>query len=296
MTSPFTRQTTVDAVPGSPGHYRAELTDQWSAPVLPQGGIVTAIGVRAMETELASPAESLRSVTTVFAAQVHPGPVEVAVSVLRRGRTMSQLTATVRNVGEPAGHTSLAVFGATRVGFEFSDLVAPIVPSPSECASFRDAPPSGIVGARPFRSTFWEQVEARPALGHPPWETWEPTSSERASWYRFDDPPTGPDGTLDPLALVSLCDTMPGSVGERMGGRQPVWLGPSADLTVHLFRRARSRWLLGHNRARFAGDGYASLEMALWDPEVGLVAYGTQMMFFSFPDGPPPPERRRPVT
>jgi hypothetical protein len=29
--------------------------------------------------------------------------------------------------------------------------------------------------------------------------------------------------------------------------------------------------------------------MALWDPDpaIGLVAYGTQMMFFSFPDGPP---------
>jgi len=51
---------------------------------------------------------------------------------------------------------------------------------------------------------------------------------------------------------------------------------------------------VGHNRARHAGDGYASVEMELWDPAHGLVAYATQMMFFSFPDGPPAPERLRP--
>ena len=27
------------------------------------------------------------------------------------------------------------------------------------------------------------------------------------------------DGRLDPLAILTLCDTMPGAVGERMGRR-----------------------------------------------------------------------------
>jgi hypothetical protein len=36
--------------------------------------------------------------------------------------------------------------------------------------------------------------------------------------------------------------------------------------------------------------------MELWDPDRGLVAYGTQVMFFSFPGGPPPPEQLRPRT
>lgn len=74
------------------------------------------------------------------------------------------------------------------------------------------------------------------------------------------------------------------------------WLPPSADLTVHVLGEARSEWVLARNRARFAGDGYASAEMELWDPELGLVAYGTQVMFFSFPEGAPPPELLRPRT
>ena len=134
-------------------------------------------------------------------------------------------------------------------------------------------------------ASFWDRVESRVGQGHAPWETWEPTGSDRVYWYRFDEPPVAADGTWDPLALVVLCDTMPGAVGERMGGGQPTWFGPSADLTVHVLGPARSEWLLAHNRAHHAGGGYASVEMTLWDPALGLVAYATQIMFFSFPDG-----------
>ncbi len=104
------------------------------------------------------------------------------------------------------------------------------------------------------------------AIGHAPWERWDPSTSERAYWYRFDDPPLGDDGEWDPLAVVALCDTMPGAVEERMGPDVPMWFGPSVDLTVHVLARASSPWLLAHNRARYAGDGYASAELSMWDP------------------------------
>ena len=60
------------------------------------------------------------------------------------------------------------------------------------------------------------------------------------------------------------------------------WPGYAAQKTFAL-SRATGEWVMARNRARFAGDGYASLEMELWDPEAGLVAYGTQVMLFSFP-------------
>jgi hypothetical protein len=91
-----------------------------------------------------------------------------------------------------------------------------------------------------------------------------------------------------------MCDTMPGAVRERMGSDIPQWMPPSIDLTVHLFASPRSEWILAHNRARHAGAGYASAEMTLWDPEVGLVAYATQVMLLIFPDGPPAPHQIRP--
>lgn len=288
--SRFERQMRLE--PGDDaGRYTVTIDDAWNCPLVPHGGLVTAVAARAMEIELGHPDQSLRSISAVFAAPVRPGPVEIDVRVLRRGRSMSQLRASLRTVGEAAGLEALAVYGAPRPGFEFVDLVMPDAPPPDACPSFRDGPPPP--DDRPHFN-FWDHVEGRAISGHAPWEDWTPTTSEHCSWYRFDEPPFVIGGTLDPLALVTLCDTMPGAVGERMGPIETVWLPPSSDLTVHLFAGARSEWVLARNRARYAGEGYASAEMELWDPEHGLVAYGTQVMFFSFPNGPPPPEQRRP--
>lgn len=289
--SRFAQQLSL-APAGPPGRYRVEVDEVWNCPLVPHGGLVTAIGGRAMGIELDRPEQRLRSIAAVFAGPVRPGPVEIDVDVLRRGRSISQLRATVRNVDADAGLTALGVFGASRTGFEFVDLTMPDAPPTETCPSFRDGRP----GDEELHFNFWDHVEGRAVTGHAPWDDWVPTTSEHVSWYHFDEPPYLPGGTLDPLALVTLCDTMPGAVRERMGPIPRVWLPPSSDLTVHVLAEAESEWLLARNRARFAGDGYASADLELWDPARGLVAYGTQVMLFSFPDGPPPPEQLRPRT
>ena len=288
----FARQLDSVQRTGAPGSYVAELSDIWNCPTVPHGGLVTATALRAIETELDLPEQSLRSATNVFASQVQPGPAEIDVTILRRGRSISQATATVRNPGEEAGHMVVAVYGIDRIGFEFTDVTMPEVPQPAECPSFRDPPPEGF--ERRVHMNFWDQIDGRPALGNAPWDDTVRTSSDCAAWHRFDEPPMLDDGRLDPLALVTLCDTMPGSVGQRMGRIDTPWAPPSCDLTVHLLGDARSEWVLAHNRARRCTDGYASLEIYLWEPSGELVAYGTQMMYMLFPEGPPAAADRRP--
>jgi acyl-CoA thioesterase len=277
---------------GEPGRYAADISEIWNCPIVPHGGLVTALVLRAVEAEVAAPEQTLRTVSTMFAGQVKPGPVEIDVTILRRGRSMSQATATIRNLGANAGHSLIAAFGGERPGFEFTDATMPDVDPPEACPSFREDPPDGFEN-RTFMS-FWEYVEGRPCLGHAPWDDAPRTVSDRAAWYHFDESPMLDDGRLDPLALVTMCDTMPGSIGERMGWVSQQWLPPSVDLTVHLLGDCRSEWMLAHNRARFAGDGYASAEMLIWSPDGQLVAYGTQMMVFAFPDGPIRDDERRP--
>ena len=284
---------------GTPGRYRVDVGAHWRCPIVPQGGVMAALAARAMALELGAPDLALRSLTTVFAAAVPHGPATVDVGVLRRGRSASQLTATLRADGEDAGHTSVAVFGRTRPGFAFTDLARPDVPPPEDCPSFRDPVPEGVEDDG-FEVPFWQQAEGRPALGHAPWDDWMPERSDCAYWYRLDAPPRRPDGTLDPLMLVVLADLMPSAVGERIGpGGPQEWWAPSADLTVHLLAEPRSEWLLAHLSANRAGDGYASVDAALWDPEAGLVARATQVMFFTFPEAPAPeqlvPRDQRPA-
>ena len=270
------------------GRYASDIDPLWNLRPLPQGGLVTAIAVRSMQEQLADPAQRLRTLHTAFAAQVASGPVEVDVEVLRRGRSMSHLRGEVRNEGAARGHLTTAIFGATRAGFDFTDLEPPADrPHPDGCPSFRDPLPEGVEGFEPM--PFWEQViEGRNVTGHPPWEEYVPERAERVSWYRFDDPPRLDDGTIDPLSTIVLVDIMPGAVGEKVGRVDRNWFAPSVDLTVHILGENTSPWLLAHNRARFAGDGYASADMALWDcgadcdEEPRLVAYATQLFLFSF--------------
>jgi acyl-CoA thioesterase len=284
-TSLFSRGTAVE--PAGDGRFVADIGEHWNCPIVPQGGIVAATAGRAMGAALDDPAQKLRSINGVFAGRVGHGPVEIEVEVLRRGRSMSQVRAALRNPGADAGFDVLGVFGTEREGFTFTDATVPdgVVPA-LECPSYRDPPPAGFEENHPWFN-FWEHVEGRPTIGHPPWEDYEPTNSLRAQWYRFDDPPRADDGTWDPLALVALCDTMPGAVSERLGprGQARQWLPPSADLTVHVLGEARADFVLAVNRARHAGDGYASADMELWDVDSGaptLVAYGTQTMLFTF--------------
>ncbi len=230
--------------------------------------------------EVPDPSQLLRTCTTVFAGQVSAGDLEIEVAVLRKGRTATQVCSTVRNEGAAAGATVLAVFGGNRPGPTFVDVEAPKVAPPLECPSYRDPPPPG---AETFGPTpFWQRVEGRAALGHAPWEDFEPETSDVATWLRFDDPPLLSDGSLDPLGVLTLADRMPGSVGEKIGSKGPQWFAPSADLTFHAFAPLRTEWLLAHDRARWAGDGWASGESTLWDEDGQLVGYATQMMLFTY--------------
>ncbi|HET8621820.1 MAG TPA: thioesterase family protein [Acidimicrobiales bacterium] len=282
--------------PERPGRYLVDVDECWNCPTVPQGGVMAAVAAAAMTAELGLTDQHLRTLTTVFAAQLPAGPVAVDVEVLRRGRSMSQMLATARAGGDGVGHTTVAVFGVDQPGFEFTDLRRPNVSSPPFCVSFRDPPPPGVPAGEmgePF--AFWQHVEGRPAMGHAPWDPFVPSSSECAMWYRFDEAPMRPDGTLDPLAVVALSDLMPSSVSQRMGPGQADFYPPSADLTVHVLDEARSPWLLAHLRARRATDGYASVEAALWDEAGTLVAHAAQLMFLRFPGGPPEGDERLPA-
>lgn len=266
--------------PVADGRYRVELDSSWDVVALPQGGVVASLGLRAAAAELGRPELELRTCTTVFAGQVVAGELEVDVRVLRRGRTAAQVLTEVRNRGAGAGATTVAVFGSQRRGPTFVDVSPPKVPPPSECPSFRDPPPPGVPTVEP--RPFWTRVEGRAALGHAPWEDYQPTASDTAAWLRFDDPPRLGDGSLDPLGVLTLADRMPGCVGERIGRQGDPWFAPSADLTVHLFEPLHSEWMLAHDRARWADDGWASAETFLWDEDGTPVGYATQMMLFTY--------------
>ena len=267
------------------GRYSATISPSWSLLVAPQGGVVAAIAARAMEEELGT-GQLLRSFHGVFASPVPVGPVDVEVDIIRSGRSISQVQATVRAPGSASGLTALAAFGHVRSGFGYTELEMPNVPAPDDCPSFRDPPPPESGMADEPRFPFWREVlEGRPALGHTPWDTSPRGAAEVATWFRFEQFPADEQGRFDQLALLAAADMMPSAVFEKVGSVEDGWFAPSVDLTVHFVGVPTGEWILNHNRAHYAGDGYTSAEVALWDPEGAdgptLLAWATQVMFFT---------------
>lgn len=275
----FTEETTVGPVAGREGCYAATLSEAWSGPRAPQGGVVAATTLRAMTAELDHPEHRLRTSTTVFAAMVPQGPVEIDVEVLRRGRSVSQVQGTVRSASETApGHRTLAVFGRERSWFEFTELDVPGVPPPEECAPLPDERPAASI----FDVSFWRRVETANVEFHYPWEpNWEGGSARGVRWIRYHDTPRLADGSVDLLAYLPLVDVIPGAAMQWVGPTQERFFAPTLDLTVHFLDVTDDEWMLQVMRMRRATHGYGSGEMQLWSRDGRLLAHASQTMFFA---------------
>ena len=104
------------------------------------------------------------------------------------------------------GPHCVAVFGADRPGFEFTDVASPDVPPPEECPSLRDPLPEGVEPCGPRRPS-GTRSRAGPRIGHPPWEAYEPVSSERAELVPIRRPAAARRRDARPARARRACAT-----------------------------------------------------------------------------------------
>lgn len=277
-------ETAVVASSERPGRYDATFGADWWGPRAPQGGVVAATTLRAMETALGNPAHRLRTSTTVFARTVPAGRVTIEVDVLRAGRSVSQVQGTVHGHDEAeVGHRTLAVFGRERTGWEhleFTELQMPEVPPPEECDPLPAQRPEPSI----FDVSFWRNLEVGDVDFHYRWQPgWHGGRARGTRWVRYLESPRLGDGSIDPLAYLPLVDVIPGAVSQRVGPSGPMFFAPTLDLTVHFLDRTDDDWMLQVMRMRRATNGYGSGEMELWSRDGRLLAHASQTMLFSAP-------------
>lgn len=275
--------------PRGPGRYACILPRHWDY-LLPSGGALVSLALRAIQAELglrpgvAGEDDGARplSATATFCSPVPAGPIDVEVTVLRRGSLATQARAAVSAHGGPLGFEVLATFGRDREVFDVSLTRAPEVAEP-------DALPVIDPADQSFTPPFIRNYDHRRAIGSAWWRPDEWVKGDRAGyWYRYLRPQRLPDGRLDPLCLPPLIDTMPPAMCAMIGPEALRVLAPSLDLTVHFLADTRSEWLLTHSRCRDARGGYATADIEIWDLDRRLIAYGTQMMILRR-RGPIPP-------
>jgi acyl-CoA thioesterase len=201
-----------------------------------------------------------------YLSAARPGPVSVRTETLRRGRTVSTGTASVRQ-GDEERLRVLATYGDLG-GQDHSDVrtsaTPPQLPPPEKCAGTELAPAEFRA-----RSPLLDRFELRLDPATAGWAAGAPSGRGLIQgWFRL------PDGREpDPLALLLAVDALP-PVSFDLG---IVGWAPTLELTVHVRAWPAPGWLrLTHSTRNFA-HGYLEEDAEVWDSSDRLVAQSRQL-------------------
>lgn len=256
----YDEDTAVEAV--SEGRWAATVTDRWSIAGRPNGGYLLAIAGRAAAAALPHPDPVTTSAH--FLRPPAPGPVELAVEVVRTGRTLS--TAEVRMTQDGA-----EILRALTTFADLADNPGSVTQlgGPPELApmdSLLDPPaelPDGSVAEIVRRFTYGVE----PALVG--WAFGQPTKAGIAQgWLAFAD-----GRPFDSTSLLLVVDAYwPAAFDLGVRG----WV-PTVEMTAHVRARPEPGPLRVHVRSRFLVGRYVEEDAEVWDSADRLVAQGRQL-------------------
>jgi acyl-CoA thioesterase len=269
--------TTVTSDPSRPGRYLANMSSNWNI-LYVFGGMTMATAVSAARAALSQPSFELLSVNATFLAPVQAGPLTLDVTPLRAGKGAEQLSVDLHSGtgNEVSAETKLravCTFAPTRRSdLRFTDLQFPDVPKP-ETLERKKTPPHFVIGRLPYHYS----VEVRTVIGNLPWDTdWQAGAPRWAGWHRLRNNVRLPDGTLDPLVYVPAADMIGPALRQAQGPHAKLTMVISLEISLHVFARTKSEWLLQDAHVSQCGDGYVSGTVNLWDEQGVLVAQALQ--------------------
>lgn len=134
---------------GAAGSFAVELDAGWSSLVGIHGGYLCAIAVNAAAAIV--PNQSVRTSTTSFLRTARIGAARVEVRELRRGRTVSTVTAELIQDDHIVTSSRLTLMGE-RHGPEWGNDVTVDLPPVGDCVEFE--PPEGLVNFERFELRF----------------------------------------------------------------------------------------------------------------------------------------------
>jgi acyl-CoA thioesterase len=245
------------------GRFAATMSKRWWVERGPNGGYVAAVTLRAIQAVVGLE-RAPRSLTVHFPRAPEAGPVELAVSVERQGRTATFVSARLAQAGELCA-IALAVLGEDWDMPGYSEIEMPAVEEPDELY----APNPDDVDGMP---AMFQNYSMRPALGERAFSGGSPYSG---AWLRTREP-----RLLDaPLATAMLDAWFPAPF-VRLKAPAPA---PTIDYTVH-FRSplppadatAESPYLATF-RSGLARHGYFEEDGALWSADGILLAQSRQL-------------------
>jgi len=247
--------------------FRGTVSPRWFVGRGPNGGLLAAQAVRAMQNLVADPGRVPLSLTVHFLRAPAAGTIEIAGAVERTGRS----TTTVSLRIEQEGRTVALALGVLAV---WRDSVRDHL----SLAPPRIAPPGDLEPVSPELlgelPAFIQNYEWR-------WAVPEAAAGEArvGGWIRTRD-----DRPIDHISVAAFADAFPPAVFTLLGGLPAS--APTIDLTIH-FRAplGGSGWVLGSFRSGRVAGGYFEEDGELWGEDGTLLAQSRQLAILREPEG-----------
>jgi hypothetical protein len=248
------------------GRYAGRVNDRWNVGDKPNGGYLLALALQAAAREL--PHQDPVTATAHYLRAARVGDVEIAVEVVRAGRSVSTAMIAMSQAGREVVR-SLATFG--------------LLASSSDPVRYLASPPrlpeQGIPARADLPGRMHVELVNRFEYAMDPatvgWAFGQPTGEARmAGRLRFAD---GRD--VDSLALAVVVDAFPPAVF-NLGAAG--WT-PTVELTLHVRQRPVAGWLQMSVATRFVSGRYLEEDVEVWDAADRLVAQGRQLALLSSP-------------
>ncbi|MGH2906621.1 MAG: acyl-CoA thioesterase [Solirubrobacterales bacterium] len=272
------------AVKGGDRRYTAQVHPSWDGPLTTHGGLLAAIGLRAIDREINEAGKKqARAISCQYLRPPQHGEVEIDVDPLRVGRRFSSARATISQGGRPciavlATHSVRDLPEVTRWQASMPDVVA----APDRDAQrVRSADFSnsgeGWLAMPDEAPSFFHRLLIAPRFGGAPFmgPPADPAvGTENGGWVTLPDP-----RPIDPEFLVFMVDAFWPSVLQPL--REPA-MAPTLDLTIHLRSVLPREGLtdqpvLIHNTSSAVLDGISDSDSRIYAIDGTLLAQGRQL-------------------
>lgn len=254
--------------PVGENRWSARFAEGWDILENTNGGYMMAIASRA--SAAAADDRVPVSVTGHFTRPGHTGPAEVTTEVVRSGRRLSVVRATVTQEGKTVLET-LGTFAEPPDAMPeimLSDATPASLPPPDECMRAEPAADA------PFPPPFMGQVDVRVDPGLARLFEGRPQGQAKIlGWFRLKD-----DETYDPHSLIMISDAFPPTA---FNAGLPIGWTPTLALTVDIRIPDVQGWIKCEIRSRFITGGFIEEDGLYWDESDRLVAQSRQLALVS---------------
>ena len=255
----FDRETVVSRIEDN--LWRGHVHRSWNIGDNPNGGYLISIVIRALAEVLPHP-DPITLTTHFLRPGIPDTDCDIAVEVIRTGRTMSTARATLHQDGK-ARLEVLAAFGDLSVSAGRDaplTLTPPALPDPDLCIP-RSGDTQGI------HLPILDRLDTRLHPDHA--RAGESSVAEVSGWMRFLD-----QREPDTRSLPLFTDTFPPSPFSMLG---VIGWVPTIELTVHVRRRPAPGWVSARMACEDLHQGRMVESGALWDGNGELVGQCRQI-------------------